>query len=623
MSFDYNYFSTISFCILLHVNLFSLFRGSSAFRASLWESRDDFSDLVIVVGKGNEKAEFRGHKIVFAASSNFFRQKLKTLNLIALPEVTKEDFSSIFEFVYKGQMVIREQDRQRLVEVAKKLEIEIEEIESELEPSCSKKRKFDRCLKEEKEDPLNPTSDVGEEQKKVACQTLRELPTEILMKIFIHMSTSDLLTNVARVSKRFYEIALDPRVHRVVSINMNWIISPAIKFLEKSNHITELHAKRKLFVGSGSRFLDEYRASTIDCLLLAAGQHSTLRVINFSPNFYYVSMNALEKLEKFECWKNLRSISCKIKDENDFYRPDQRKLIQAPPKLRHLGFNPEASLFSRFILHVPFKDLVSLKNLIITEVEKFNSIIDESRTTLKELEIQSVLETIPFHRITECRQLTHLGIICKSFNSFEILKDLVSLKALKISMTPKMFQNLKKLDNQKLGLESLTLLTTGKTQLSQVQLQKQGIYCPFALDCPNLRNVSIRNEDFQSQNLARAIVTPFIKNCPELETITVERLEDDGEFLPDITLHLPRLRLLAILKENVSNCLARHIFQQTKFSAERPIFAIMTKDVVFVNDDSAIPSVRSMIDEQFQDGILIPKFRNVNDKTRSEDFLKT
>jgi hypothetical protein len=261
--------------------------------------------------------------------------------------------------------------------------------------------------------------------------------------------------------------------------------------------------------------------------------------------------------------------------------------------------------------------------VFIDEVEKFNLIIDEGRTTLKKLEIQSNLQTIPYHRITECRQLTHLGIFCKSFNSFEILKDLADLKALKISITPKIFQNLKKLDNQKLGLESLTLLTTGKTQLSQIQNQKQGIFCPFALDCPKLRNVSIRNEDFRSQNLARAIVTPFIKNCPELETITVERLEDDGEFLPDITLHLPRLRLLAILKENVSNCLARHIFQQTKFSAERPIFAIMTKDVVFVNDDSAIPSVRSMIDEQFQDGILIPKFRNVNEETRSEEFLKT
>jgi hypothetical protein len=519
-------------------------------------------------------------------------------------------------------MVIREQDRQRFVEVAKKLEIEIEieEIESELEPGCSKKRKLDRCLKEEKEDQLNTTSDVGEEQKKVACQIVRELPTEILMKIFIHMSTADLLTKVARVSKRFYEIASDPRVHRVVSINLNW---NWIKFLEKSNHITELHAKRKRFVGSGFRFAGEDRAMNFDEFLLAAGQHSTLRVINFSPNFYYVSFDALEKLEKFECWKNLRNISFKIKHENDYYYgPRERKIIQAPPTLRHLGFNPETDFMSGVSLQVPFKDLVSLKNVIIEDVDRFNSIIDEGRATLKELEIQSDLKTIPFHRITECRQLTHLGIISKSFNSFEILKDLASLKALKISMTPKIFQNLKKLDNQKLGLESLTLLTTGKTQLGQIQNQKQGIFCPFAIDCPKLRNVSIRNEAFQSQNLARAIITPFIENCPELETIIVERLEDDGEFLPDITLHLPRLRLLGILKENVSLCLVRHIFQRTKFSAERPIFAILTKEFVFVNDDSAIPDVRSMIDDQFQDGIMIPKFRNVNEKTRSEEFLK-
>ena len=54
------------------------------------------------------------------------------------------------------------------------------------------------------------------------------LPNKVLMMIFRLLSTEDLLRNVSRVSKRFYELATDAAVHIHVRLN------DRVRFVAKS-----------------------------------------------------------------------------------------------------------------------------------------------------------------------------------------------------------------------------------------------------------------------------------------------------------------------------------------------------------------------------------------------------
>jgi hypothetical protein len=66
------------------------------------------------------------------------------------------------------------------------------------------------------------------------------LPNEILLKIFSHIKTSDLLCNVARVSKRFYQLSQDPAAH--ISIHLGPVQIPEA-FLEGKNKIEQFHVE--------------------------------------------------------------------------------------------------------------------------------------------------------------------------------------------------------------------------------------------------------------------------------------------------------------------------------------------------------------------------------------------
>ena len=59
------------------------------------------------------------------------------------------------------------------------------------------------------------------------------LPIEILLQIFSHVSTCDLMLNVAKASKAFYVLTKETSVHISVTFSDNVEEQSALKFLEK------------------------------------------------------------------------------------------------------------------------------------------------------------------------------------------------------------------------------------------------------------------------------------------------------------------------------------------------------------------------------------------------------
>ena len=72
-----------------------------------------------------------------------------------------------------------------------------------------------------------------------------ELPEEILIKILSHLSTYDLLINVAVVSKQFYSFSKNAKVHNNVSFVLNKFVfqGPVARFLKKATHLRTLEIR--------------------------------------------------------------------------------------------------------------------------------------------------------------------------------------------------------------------------------------------------------------------------------------------------------------------------------------------------------------------------------------------
>lgn len=82
---------------------------------------------------------------------------------------------------------------------------------------------------------------------------LNDMPTEILIKIFGHITTGQLLTNVALVCKRFYNITKSEHTHSRVSLNYSYVMTnsntfniakPMIQFLKWASQMKQLQIEK-------------------------------------------------------------------------------------------------------------------------------------------------------------------------------------------------------------------------------------------------------------------------------------------------------------------------------------------------------------------------------------------
>ncbi len=90
-------------------------------RFHFWEFRHKYTDATIVCGK--RKSKIKGHKIILSSASLFFRKGLETLKVICLPDIEKEEFENLLEFLYRGEVRIEVENYQRFVEVARQLSV--------------------------------------------------------------------------------------------------------------------------------------------------------------------------------------------------------------------------------------------------------------------------------------------------------------------------------------------------------------------------------------------------------------------------------------------------------------------------------------------------------------------
>ena len=137
-------------------------KSSSDFRLKLWETRDQFGDVILICGKSEEK--IKAHKIILAAASKFFAEILQTIKEIKLSDVDATDLEQLLKFVYTGQVTIFECNLEKFILIAQKFKIE------------------------------------------GAPRIIRQLMPEILIKIFGYLPAYDVLKSVALVSKQFSEL---------------------------------------------------------------------------------------------------------------------------------------------------------------------------------------------------------------------------------------------------------------------------------------------------------------------------------------------------------------------------------------------------------------------------------
>ena len=88
-----------------------------------------------------------------------------------------------------------------------------------MEKSIAKKPRLGPRNAEEINQELRQVIEKPKAQIQQLEKQLLELPNEILLEIMSYLSTSDVLINVAQVSKRFHELSEDPNVIRKIEVD--------------------------------------------------------------------------------------------------------------------------------------------------------------------------------------------------------------------------------------------------------------------------------------------------------------------------------------------------------------------------------------------------------------------
>ena len=133
-------------------------------------------------------------------------------------------------------------------------------------------------------------------KKKVELCGLESLPDEVLVKILSHLSTRDLIQNVAVVSKRFKALSEDHGAHIIVNLYSNVRVKGAVRFLRKAISLQELHISYPAYnpINAESRLPKGLCGE----ILLAIADHSFVKVINVSDHCGSVSAADFETLSQ-------------------------------------------------------------------------------------------------------------------------------------------------------------------------------------------------------------------------------------------------------------------------------------------------------------------------------------
>jgi hypothetical protein len=272
------------------------------------------------------------------------------------------------------------------------------------------------------------------------------LPPEVLLKILQYVPTLDVLLNVARISKKFYDLSKDLSIHIRVSLPLRF---PAIKFLESTSKIESLQ-----IVTKENKY--DFDPSCYQ-LLRAIPSHAKLREVVIVGT--RVGVESLKYLIKTGIVSQLTKLVLSVRVVGSTLKQALR-LLALGGKLKHLELTGVQSLNSKFVANLATNcnNLNTLKtDCIMTDKDCF-AILEAKKSRLKHLEVEVKRDVKSFFQMSSssCFKLKF---------ALSVYSDVSHYHGLALPT-----------------VTSLVLNTAG---------QECQIYPTFAKACPNLKNLRL------------------------------------------------------------------------------------------------------------------------------------
>ena len=415
-------------------------------------------------------------------------------------------------------------------------------------------------------------ANLTDQQFAATFPNICSFPTEVITKILSHLSTQDLLGNVALVSKQFYILTKTPGVHLVITISQYADEKDASTFLLGANRIRELHitGPPKVPYSRGPKVCDRK--------LLAVTGHSYLRVLNVYK-FAEVSAACFIELSKSRWWSKLVVFHMNFSTRHAYQRLETHEEFETAVQglgsscsLKYLGLGCEVALhFSKPVLDLYIgPTLKNLKSLTIydkcsqtADTHVLAKIIDARKDTLEELSIQNELNDFVMESdikgLVKCSNLKSLRI-STVFSRFETLTKLENLTTLFLdSVDPNLCfflefltpESMPKMRNISIKAKSSSQYGTRWNDMfmsSQSRSNSAGLpLTALASACPNLTSYKIETEEYPGTRIIQEVMS----SCTKLEvfcfTVSAELEAFQNRIdavVPDVSSKLKSLRLL-------------------------------------------------------------------------------
>ncbi len=524
----------------------------------MWELKDEFTDATIVCENG--KLETKVHKILLAAASPFFRDAFKMTNIINLKEVSNEEVSSVVEFIYNGEITVQSTFAERFFEIARNLSLKISETVTKSQHSSHHQGK-----------------------KEEASKNVLSLPPELLVNIFSHIPTYDLMQKVVLVSKYFNQLTKLPGAHIDVILKEYVNKNGAGKFLENKTLIRQLKIESTTpqendgsYDDSDDESFDEdndlddesvveddnsdsdSNLFNSDSIVLSVCNHPHLRALELHGIRSIISFKAFIQLMESKCWKNLTILHIFIDFSPGYESVDEIKDFYHKAILE-MGSNvgiKKLSFGGAFNFTDP--DLYEYK--VIDDY--FEKVFKMHRNTLEELTIFG--ESQPFELCNKLKTLC----FALDFDKFEKLPLLTYLTTLQILSVDNMYSY----EAGTLPANSLPNLKSLAIDITNTFYNQKSLLEALANACPNLQKImfNIRNDEFSKKLILR-----IIKTCSKLEEFSfivwhvdetnrnVRRMNEQFKFHH----YLPNLKYLHLDGWNLNDADVKSILLKSKTSS--------------------------------------------------------
>lgn len=376
---------------------------------------------------------------------------------------------------------------------------------------------------------------------------------EILTLILSHLSTSEILQNIAHTSKQFNQLSKSPLVHISVSLSLFVDEDAAAEFLEKTNLIQELKFEWPNFWKSNKEtYREKYKRFSLikkesDKILIALSKHSHLKALQCKH--LTISRECIANLQHSKWWEKIRKFE--LTTEINYYSDTEEQFELAINKLgangglKVLTFNNFEKHVRNLILSPTCRNLEKLTIDGTMSDEHLSSIFLARQDTLEELTLDGdYIEDKTSKKLIVCQKLGTLTLFCL-FDSLKFLRQLTNLTTLRLDIEiqwePLQSLPAKSLPNLSILVIRMFVPHMGDDEEEEHLENKeedleetQSFVVKLARASPNLTIFDLHSdEECCSEKAFRSV----IKSCPKLEKIRFHiqiRTEEDPELASSI-----------------------------------------------------------------------------------------